>query len=357
MSTLTLFTRRWISRYDIWIASVWFGIGLLDATQNVFMMRAAGMHHAWGALFVFRFLFWFKWAVFTPAVLRQGVLYAAQQSVGRNFWWMQALACLVIGIISATWSATLEFSLNPWMNSHPSPWQSLWYEHFAGGLLAAMVIYTTLFAIGYGMHARERLVQEQAERVKAQLDALRRQIEPHFLFNTLNTVTGLVREQRNDAAVETIAGLSELLRRVLADSERRLVPLSEELTFLDKYFAIQKMRFGERLQHSVAVPASLLTVSVPSLLLQPLVENAFKHGLSQRARGGTIRIKIGSENAMLAIAIYNDGPPLKPDAATGIGLSNVRERLNALYGDRHTMDIRDSGDGVEIRITIPMNAA
>jgi hypothetical protein len=341
-----------------WIAAVWFGLALFDATQNVFLMRTAGMHHAWTALFFFRFFYWLVLALVTPAVLQQGIRFASSHRAGWRTWIIHLAACLMVGVISAVWTATLESTLNPWMVSDTPPWLVLWYQHFVGGVLSDVVIYATVFAIGYGLHARERLLLEQAERIKAQLDGLRRQIEPHFLFNTLNTVTGLVREQRNDAAVDTLAGLSELLRRMLDDSGRNLISLGEELAFLDKYFAIQKMRFGERLQYSVQAPPSLMSASIPSLLLQPLVENGFKHGLAHRAQGGAIRLSVNAAGEMLDIVIYNDGPTIPSDAApalAGIGWNNVRERLRGLYGERHTLEMRNRDGGVEVRIAIPLS--
>ncbi len=344
----------------LWIALVWCGLALFDATQNVFLMRTAGMHHAWTALFFFRFFYWLVWALATPVVLRQGRDFAVRHRAGWRVWCAHLAICLAIGAVSATWTASMEFVLNPWMVAPTPPWTVLWYQHFVGGVITDVVLYATVFAIGYGLHALERLLLEQAERVKAQLDGLRRQIEPHFLFNTLNTVTGLVREQRNDAAVDTIAGLGELLRRVLDDSDRNLIPLSEELAFLDKYFAIQKMRFGDRLQYSVQAPAALMSASIPSLLLQPLVENGFKHGLAQRAHGGAIRLAIRADGEMLDIAIYNDGPALPSGTApprAGIGWSNVRERLRGLYGDHHALEMRNHGNGVEVRIAIPLSGA
>nr|WP_315252712.1 histidine kinase [uncultured Duganella sp.] len=338
----------------LWIAAVWFGLALFDATQNVFLMKTAGMHHAWVALFFFRFLYWLVWALATPAVLRQGMRYAAGRRAGWQTWCAHLLACLAIGMIGAVWTATLEYTMDPWMVMTNPPWTALWYQHFVGGVLTDMVIYATAFAIGYGLHARERLMLEQAARVQAQLDGLRRQIEPHFLFNTLNTVTGLVREERNEAAVATIASLSDLLRRVLDDSGRNLISLGEELDFLDKYLAIQKMRFGERLQYSVQAPAALMSASLPSLLLQPLVENGFKHGLAHRAQGGVIRLAISAVDGMLDIAIYNDGPPLQPDAPPGIGWANVRERLRGLYGPHHRLEMHNRDSGVEVRIALPL---
>lgn len=352
---------RWMSRDWFWSTLAWAGIGLFDAMQTVLVMTSGGMHHAWPELFAFRMLYWLVWAAATPAVLRFGMRIAAQDA-RRLTWSGHFLACLSIGLLSALWTAVIEQALDPWLATPPPSWPELWRQHFVNGMLTSLVLYVLVLAIGYGVRAREGLMLERAERaqlnqqlVQAQLDALRRQIEPHFLFNTLNTITGLVRERRNDAAVEVIAGLGELLRRVLADADRNLTTLDEELAFLDKYLAIQKMRFGERLRCDVDVAPGLLSARVPTLLLQPLVENAFKHGLAHRAQGGRIAVTVGTVGNTLSIAVYNDGPPLRNDAPTGrIGLANVRQRLASLYGGHFSLDLDNRGDGVEVRMSLPL---
>ena len=123
---------------------------------------------------------------------------------------------------------------------------------------------------------------------RAQLASLRQQIEPHFMFNTLNSIAGLVREQRNDSAVSMIVGLSEFLRRATQDSHRSQVTLEEEVEYLQRYLDIQKLRFGEHLQVSVDIPPEMLHAQVPNLLLQPLVENAIKHGIARGVGGGAV---------------------------------------------------------------------
>lgn len=353
---------RWISRDGFWVACAWSGIALFDATQTVVLMQAAGMQHAWTQLFLFRLLYWLVWALATPSVLRLGMRIAAQQAP-RWRWWRHLAACAGIGMLAAVWTTTLELALEPWLEPQTPTWRRLWIQHFLGGLLTDLILYSSTIAIGYGVRARERLMLERAERaqlneqlVKAQLDALRRQIEPHFLFNTLNAITGLVRDQRNEAAVGMIAGLSELLRRALTDSDRHLVTLGEELAFLDKYLAIQQLRFGERLRYSLDAPDALLSARVPGLLLQPLVENAFKHGLAHRAQGGAVRVGVAMADNRLAMTVYNDGPPLRPETArAGIGLANVAERLKGLYADDFSLDLRNHADGVEVRIVLPLS--
>src|SRR6185312_8792666 len=189
---------------------------------------------------------------------------------------------------------------------------------------------------------RERIALQAAETARlneelsrAQLAALRGQLEPHFVFNALNAIAGLVRDQRNDAAVTTIVGLSEFLRRAAQDSHRPEVTLQEEVEYLQRYLEIQKVRFGERLQVSMDIPAELLHARVPNLLLQPLVENAIKHGISKRVAGGAVRVAGAAQSGNLRLSVYNDGPTLPANweaAQTGVGIANLRTRLRILHG-------------------------
>jgi two-component system LytT family sensor kinase len=166
-----------------------------------------------------------------------------------------------------------------------------------------------------------------------------------------------VREKRNDAAVDMIAGLSDFLRRVVEESGRQQVPLAEELDFAQKYLDIQKVRFAERLQISVDVPKDLFPAQVPSLILQPMVENAVKHGIAKRVQGGAIRIAASRSNGRLTLSVYNDGPGLPAGwekTHTGVGISNVRTRLQNLYGDEFDLSMQNQEPGgVEVSVSVP----
>jgi sensor histidine kinase YesM len=154
-----------------------------------------------------------------------------------------------------------------------------------------------------------------------------------------------------------IAGLSDFLRRVVEDSDRYEVPLGEELEFAQKYLGIQKIRFAERLRFSAHVPAELLPAPVPSLILQPMVENAVKHGIAKRVHGGEIRISAFRSNGTLTLRVYNDGPGLPAGwekTHSGIGIANVRTRLQSLYGDSFELSMQNqSPDGVEVSLSVP----
>ena len=348
-----------------WIAAFWLGIGLFDASQTVFVMRAEGMHHAWTSLFITSVLSWLPWAVATPLVFRLAAKYAPAHWRQPGFWARHSAACVTVGVVYAAWVAMWEELLNPWAAARVNPFLHLWPQKFFSGLLSFVILYGIILLVASMLDSRERLAYQETETArlneqlsKAQLHALRRQIEPHFLFNTLNAIAGLIREKRNDAAVSMIAELSDFLRRVIDDSSRQQVPLGEELEFALKYLDIQKVRFAERLQVSVSVPSELFSTSVPSLILQPMVENAVKHGIAKRVQGGVIRITAFPTEDKVTLSVYNDGPLLPQgweQQASGIGLANVRTRLQSLYGEQFEVNIQNQEPGgVEVSISVPL---
>jgi two-component system, LytTR family, sensor kinase len=359
---------RWI-----WIVSIWLGFGLVDAVQTVFVMRGEGMHHAWMRLFWTCVVGWVPWALATPLVLWLGRRFPPVKLRPVGTWVVHLAACAAIGLTFAAWMTWMDFAFNPYLrNTSQGTFAHVWSSKFYSGILSFLVLYAAIVTVSYVLDSRERLALQQTETArlnellsKAQLDALRRQIEPHFLFNTLNAVAGLVREKRNDAAVDMIAGLSDFLRRVLQESSDQQVPLGEEMAFAQKYLDIQKVRFAERLQLSVDVPSELYPAQVPSLILQPMVENAVKHGIAKRAQGGAIRIAASRSDGMLTLKVSNDGPSLPVGwdldgemARPGIGMSNVRTRLQSLYGNAFELTMRnqDAG-GVEVSVSLPFAVA
>jgi hypothetical protein len=355
---------RWI-----WIASLWLAFGLVDAMQTVFVMRSEGMHHAWGILFLTSVLAWVVWALATPLIMRLGRRFPPVKPGSIMMWLSHLAACAAIGLTFSAWTSGLDFLLNPYAyTSRSNGFVDLWFNTFYNGILSSLLLYSVVLAVNYVLESRTRLAYQQTETArlneqlsKAQLDALRRQIEPHFLFNTLNAVTGLVREGRNETAVSMIAELSDFMRRVLSDSNRQEVPLGEEMEFTQRYLDIQKVRFAERLQLSVDVPDELLLAQVPTLILQPIVENAVKHGIAKRAQGGQIHIAAFRSNGALTVRVYNDGPSLPASWETlqpGIGIANMRTRLRSLYGDAFALHLenRETGGesgGVEVSISVP----
>jgi len=206
------------------------------------------------------------------------------------------------------------------------------------------------------------LEQNQQLLLKARMDALTSQINPHFLFNTLNTVSSLIRFDP-DMARGVVFKLSNILRRLLRKHET-FVPLREELEFIDDYLAIEVIRFGpDKLQIFKEIDEETLDAFVPSMLLQPMIENSIKHGLAPRLEGGEIHIRTRHNDGRLLIEIEDNGLGISPERLAevyggGIGISNAHERLRLLYGDQFKMDIHSQeGQGTQIHIEIPELAA
>lgn len=358
-----------------WIALLWLAGSLITATQVVVGMAAVGMRHNWIILFLTTVAAWLIFPVATPFILsltRRFPLAKAADWVNWRTLAAHLAAALVIGIGHVAWSATLEWWINP-LGTHPNP--SFRHTFFTTVYLqfhTGVIIYAAIVAIGNTVDSIRRLAYREAEAArligelsKAQLDALRRQLEPHFLFNTLNGIAGLVRERRNEAAVGMIAGLSDLLRRVLEDSGRQLVPLAEEISFLESYIELQAMRFGDRLKVTVDIPVELYGALIPPLVLQPLVENAIVHGIGKLVEGGEVRVTARESEGILTIRLYNDAPEfyskgqaLASAGGTGVGLSNTRGRLVTLYGAGSSIELRN-GDhaGMETVLKIPYRTA
>jgi len=351
------------------IASIWAGIALFDALQTVFTMRSQGMHHAWAALFATRLLSWLPWAFATPLVTRVSRRFPPLQTGAWSAWLTHLAVLLGIDLVAASWSTWLQRILNPWSQSGPHPsFVGALLPDFSYELLTSCILYAAIVTITLTRDAKDALVREQTHRArlneelsKAQLHDLQRQIEPHFMFNTLNAIAGLIREHRNDQAVNMVVRLSDFLRRAIDSADSPEVTLASELEYLQRYLAIQQMRFSERLRVNIEIPAELLPALVPSLMLQPLVENAIKHGIAKRALGGCIHITASLTKGNLSLIICNDGPPLRPDwemSSRGIGLANLRSRMQLLYGSAFELALRDDDTHrVRALVTVPFREA
>lgn len=359
---------RWAAGAWWWAALICGGLGVFEGTQAVVVMRAEGMHHAWVNLFFTIFLGWVPWAAVAPVALRVGRKYPLFQGSSLRGWLGHAGLWFATWVGATTWNTAMEIWLNPWTpQSAPPGFVELWRNKFYGQLLASLLLYGVILLVGWMVDSREKLARQRMEAAqlseqlaKAQLSALRQQIEPHFLFNTLNTIAGLVREGRGENAVDMIAGLSELLRRTLQSSDRQEVALGEELEIAEKYLEIEKARFAERLQVTVEVAEELRGARVPSLILQPVVENAVKHGVAKRVQGGTIGISAARENGALELCVKNDGPGFAEGwekERRGIGLENVRERLRSLYGEGGALKVEERAEGAVVRIVVPYKEA
>jgi two-component system, LytTR family, sensor kinase len=190
---------------------------------------------------------------------------------------------------------------------------------------------------------RERLLRAEADAREAKLSALRYQLNPHFLFNALNAVSTLVLDGNAPAATRMLAQIGDLLRTILDGETKLEIPLSEEISFIEQYLSIEKTRLGSRLRVDLSIAPETLDALVPGMLLQPLVENAVRHGAAPLIDGGEVYVMSRLQNGNLYVIVRNSGPPTQPrhqsDASAGIGLRNTAERLETLYSGRHTFEL------------------
>ena len=346
-----------------WIAAFWTAGAAFEATQAIFIQHALGRHGGEPLLFIIEMAGWLPWPLATPFVIdlaRRHPILPAPTARGIA---AHLAALLSITLAAEAWSAALHLLFNPWAHrTAPTFWDTLSATLIFHGLIC-LFAYALILAVTALVDSRDKVARKAAETAqlneelsKAQLAALLRQMEPHFMFNTLNSIAGLVRDDRKAAAVDMIVGFGDLLRRASQDQKPE-VTLAEELEYLQRYIDIQKVRFGERLRYSTDIPQALMEARVPSLLLQPLAENAIKHGVADRVAGGEIRVAAAREGTTLRLAVYNDGPAFAPDwesESAGVGLANLRTRLRIMHGDAADLSVTSVAGGVEVAVTLPL---
>jgi signal transduction histidine kinase len=316
-------------------------------------------------MFASQLTIWLAWAAMVPAVLwlrRRFPLIALRAALPAHLLAIAAVCLAHAGI--AVWLTRLilvggEAPPGPPLTvrlayswTRDLPFCALFYS-LALGISSALDYYRQF-------RERElRASQLEAQLAQAQLQMLKMQLHPHFLFNTLNGVTGLVRDYDNAAAVQMLVGLSDLLRQTLDNSGKQEVRLSEELEWLELYLKLQQMRFSDRLQTRIDAAPETLDALVPNLITQPLVENAIRHGLTPRAVPGTVSLTARRNGAWLELRVCDDGAGL-PDGwrlaeDQGVGLGNTTARLRQLYGTDFQFDVRNrEGGGVEAKLSIPL---
>jgi two-component system, LytTR family, sensor kinase len=351
-----------------WIASLWAGLAIVDAAHNVFAMRHEGMHHEWMKVFFVLAFDWLPWALATPWVISLARRYPPAWKSPQT-WLVHVGVFVAIDVVASAWASALEVVFQPWMPDFESQaFLVTWPLKAYGSILPAFILYALILAVTYVLDSKTRAAAQDTATARlneqlsyAQLNALQRQIEPHFIFNALNSISGLVREQKNDAAVSMIVALSDFLRRVAVSSHDPQALLAQEVEFLEKYLQIQEARFAGRLKLDIQIPDELRKAQIPSLILQPLVENAIKHGIAQRVLGGEVRVAASRANGLLHLSVYNDGPLLDRDGSAikdGIGLSNLRTRLKLLYGNDCDLRLENYGiTGVQVSMVLPYREA
>jgi two-component system LytT family sensor kinase len=327
----------------------------------------------WGMLLLEQLTVWYPVALLAPACLWLAARFRLERErwlptlaihLGINLAFHVCLVLISLPLAQLIWREPI-FSLRFLQNLH---------QRLIGRLPIDVIIYWTIVGAGYAFeyYRRFREQQLQAARlellatqletqlVQAQLQALKMQLHPHFLFNTLHAISALMDDDVRGAR-RMIARLSELLRLTLESAGQQEVSLRQELDALERYLEIEQVRFQDRLTVQLAVAPETLDASVPNLVLQPIVENAIRHGIAPRSSAGRIEIRADRRDGMIELQVIDDGPGLSPgdeEFKEGIGLANTRARLRQLYGDEHRIEIKDAdGGGLVVKLSIPFRQA
>jgi len=274
-------------------------------------------------------------------------------------------ALLAAYSIALAWRAIINWAYETYVDAQ---WpMTHWYEYLSGATSATYLLMCWMgLYFGFKYYESMQFQRESALRAsalaqEAQLKMLRYQLNPHFLFNTLNAISTLIIDNRNSVANSAVSGLSEFLRYTLDQDPMKKVTVAQEVEALNLYLNIEKMRFGSRLQIQYAIEDDASPMLVPSLLLQPLIENAIKYAISPREEGGRIVITAKLVFGALHLSVTDDGPglvdPTRMTNGRGVGIRNTRERLQVLYGDRGHVTVSSANPGLQVSLVFPAEQA
>lgn len=350
------------------LVALWSVPAILGTIETYLFQSMEGRSPVVWRVFIAQGSGWYTWAALTP------LIFALTRRVPLRFPPdRKALAVHVACFLAA--AATHAFvytAVGVAMSTAPqdSSFLALVGRSLLGWFPISLMVYATIVSGGHWLalvrreRERERRTAAlEAQLARAQLQALRMQLHPHFLFNTLNTIATLVREQERDAAVRLLAQLGDVLRQVLRSAGNHEVRLGEELGFTRQYLEIEQLRFADRLRVAWNTEPHTLEGAVPNLVLQPLVENALRHGIARREEAGLLEIGSRREGERLILWVRDDGPgPTSAGQSDGggVGVANVRARLAALHGDQATLRLEavpsEAGGGTRAVIELPWRA-
>jgi signal transduction histidine kinase len=350
MMRLSQRLRWWLLAFGIWTL-----FPLLTAMQSALYAAYEGQPIDWGRILPLRLADWYTCALFTPVCF-----WLARRFRFERATWVRS-AAVHLAVISPIVVVKYVLFLEVARVLAPADNWALG-RTLAGNFVSESIAFWSLLgivhAIEYHRRLREREVSAarlEAELASARLDALSAQLQPHFLFNTLHSVSTLMHRDV-DAADDMLTHLGDLLHRTLKRGDRHEIALSDELEMLRHYLEIMQIRFQDRLSIEIDVDPSLHTALVPPLVLQPLVENAIQHGISRRPGAGKVEIGATASDGMLEIRVRDDGEgPAESQPRDGIGLSNTRRRLRQLYGDNQSLELLPAvGNGVVVVLRLPL---
>ena len=344
------------------IVAAWTVIGVLEATKSIVSRELRGADPLSLQEAVIAHLpWWYGWAALTPVILLLARLAPLDRGRRALHGTMHLAASLALSALHLAAVGTLYYYTmargQPGAPGDAAELVRFWIDAF---LLGNMLTYWVVVGAHYAFTYQKRAAAQELETlrlretaVRARLGALRMELNPHFLYNALNSVSGLVREGSRGEAVAALATLGELLRSTLNMGDGD-VPLDRELDLVTRYLDLARLRFGDRLSVVYEIDDEARRGAVPPLLLQPLVENAILHGVEGSTGEGRVVVRAEVAGPRLVLDVWDDGAGVDgDDGASGRGLRNVRERLSARYGERADLDLRSTGSGTRARVTLP----
>ncbi|HFB98427.1 MAG TPA: sensor histidine kinase [Bryobacterales bacterium] len=348
-------------------ALVWFGFWTLVVLFYSTRTGRFGQPITWDEALVRAMAQWYVWGLLSLAIVRvDRMLPVAREAIGKRVLAHLPLSVVFTFVYLYSQQYVLKLAgLNPEFRFSLDLVRQSMGGAFHWNVLVYWVIAGLYGSWDYYRDFKDRQLRAaELERLLAQsrLETLRSQLHPHFLFNALNAVSAHV-ERDPKTARRMIEQLGELLRLSLEHAEDHEIPLEEELAFVERYLAIQRVRFEDRLEVRMDIDPAALAARVPTFVLQPLVENAVRHGIAPRPDRGTVRISARKEDGRLRLCVEDDGPGMpvgwKLAANQGVGLANTRERLRRLYGEKgHEFRLRsEPGAGVQVEILLPFRPA
>jgi two-component system, LytTR family, sensor kinase len=354
MTTQTALQNRFVR----WLAGFlfWTGIGFSFAGQFYISSAQAGLEVTWNQALSYSLGDWYVFALLSIPVMHLARWFPLESGK-----WRKSLAVhIVCGAIFSLAYMVVRAWIGQWQSasSFAEAFKPLLVKTWHFNLLVYWVIIAVTHASAYYRKFRERelrALELEKRLAQAKLQALQMQLNPHFLFNSLHSVSALM-HQDVEAADRMLSQLADLLRLVLANSDAQEVSLQQELHFLQSYLEIEQTRFGDRLAVTMEIAPDTLDAQVPTLILQPLVENAIRHGIEPHARPGRIELRAHRHAEVLALEVGDSGAGLrsKAPAAEGVGLSNTRARLREIYGEKHHFELQDRSEGgLRVCLSIP----
>src|SRR5215469_11883075 len=331
-------------RWSRWLLALigWTALALFFASQTWLAYKYSGGQVSFWLVLKISLTEWYGWALLAPGIIWLGRRFPLER--GR---WRRSFT---IHLATSIGVSLLKWTLNNLLRRYILGFSSVSLSFmFHQNLATYWILVVATQGYLYYSRYREgelRAAHLSAQLAEAQLQALRMQLHPHFLFNTLNAISTLVHKDP-EIADRMIARLSDLLRLTLENVGVQEVRLAQELEFLDRYLEIERMRFPDRLEVRMRIAPETLDARAPYLILQPLVENAIRHGIAPRSTPGTVEIRSECKDGRLILEVRDDGPGISPDRILkdGVGISSTRARLERLYGAAHQLELRNAAEG------------